>query len=126
MENNIIPFEKLNIIDDYMANAAASDSVVGRDFARVLVEGLLQIKLGDNFQVNIQRVIVGDSPLKRGIRMDIEVSEYESGAFATNPTNVYDIEPNKRKNLDVIKHNRFYQAKICYIQYEINVWNSLN
>lgn len=112
MENNIIPFEKLNIIDDYMANAAASDSVVGRDFVRVLVEGLLQIKLGDNFQVNIQRVIVGDSPLKRGIRVEIEVSEYESGAFATNPTNVYDIEPNKRKNLDVTKHNRFYQAKI--------------
>lgn len=28
------------------------------------------------------------------------------------PVNIYDIEPNKRKNMDIIRHNRFYQAKI--------------
>ena len=112
MKKNITPFEELSIIDDYMANAAASDARVGKQFARTLVEGLLQIKLGENIRVNIQRVIVGDTPLKRGIRLDIEVLEYEADGGSVLPINVYNIEPNKRKDIDIIKHNRFYQAKI--------------
>ena len=108
----ITPFEELNIIDDYMANAAASDAKVGKQFARALVEGLLQIKLSENIRVNIQRTIVGDTPTKRGIRMDIEVLEYEEEGFIDIPLNVYNIEPNKSKSMDIIKHNRFYQAKI--------------
>lgn len=112
MKKNITPFEELSIIDDYMANAAASDARVGKQFSRTLVEGLLQIKLGENIRVNIQRAIVGDTPLKRGIRLDIEVLEYEADGGSVLPINVYNIEPNKRKDIDIIKHNRFYQAKI--------------
>lgn len=39
MVKKIKPFEELDIIDDYMANAAASDPEVGVDFSRTLVEG---------------------------------------------------------------------------------------
>lgn len=112
MEHLFRPFEELDIIDDYMATAAASDPVVGKDFARTLVEGLLQRTLSDNIRVSIQRSIVGDSPLKRGIRMDIEVSECVEDILDAKPLNVYDLEPNKRKDIDIVKHNRFYQAKI--------------
>lgn len=112
MEKNIRPFENLDIIDNFMATAAASDPVVGKDFSRALVEGLLQIKLEDNIRVNIERTLLGDTPQKRGIRMDIEVSEYDEALVDMEPINVYDLEPNKRDDINVIKHNRFYQAKI--------------
>ena len=112
MEKNIVPFEELSIIDDYMANAAASDLRVGKQFSRTLVEGLLQIKLGENIRVNIQRAIVGDTPFKRGIRLDIEVLEYKADVNNSLPVSVYNIEPNKRRDIDIVKHNRFYQAKI--------------
>lgn len=111
MEKNIVPFEELSIIDDYMANAAASDLRVGKQFSRTLAEGLLQIKLGENIRVNIQRAIVGDTPFKRGIRLDIEVLEYKADVNNSLPVSVYNIEPNKRRDIDIVKHNRFYQAK---------------
>lgn len=111
MEYKIKPFEELDIIDDYMASAAASDTKVGRDFARTLVQGLLQKELG-NIRVNIQRAIVANMPTQRGIRLDIEVLEYDDDNIDAYPVNIYDIEPNKRKDIDIIKHNRFYQAKI--------------
>ena len=85
---------------------------MGKQFSRTLVEGLLQIKLGENIRVNIQRALVGDTPLKRGIRLDIEVLEHEVESGSTPPINVYNIEPNKRRDIDIVKHNRFYQAKI--------------
>ena len=112
MVKKIKPFEELDIIDDYMANAAASDPEVGVDFSRTLVEGLLQKSLGENIRVNIQKAILGSTPMKRGIRMDIEVLEYEDDVFDALPVNVYDVEPNKRDDIDIVKHNRYYQAKI--------------
>ena len=112
MEYLFKPFEELDIIDDFMATAAASDPVVGKAFSRTLVEALLQKELGEHIRVNIQRSIAGDTPQKRGIRMDIEVSEYAEDFLDAIPMNVYDVEPNKRKELDIVKHNRFYQAKI--------------
>ena len=73
MEYRIKPFEELDIIDDYMANAVASDPVVGKDFSRALVEGLLQVELGEHIRVNVQRFLLGDTPERRGIRMDINL-----------------------------------------------------
>lgn len=37
MGDIITPFEELNIIDDFLANALAGDEKVGADFVRVLV-----------------------------------------------------------------------------------------
>ena len=112
MEYKIKPFEELDVIDDYMANVVASDPVVGKAFSRALVEGLLQKKLGEHIRVNVQRSMLGDTPEKRGIRMDIEIAEYDEHMLHAMPINIYDIEPHKRKNIDIVKHNRFYQAKI--------------
>lgn len=108
----IKPFEELDIIDDFMANVAANDPVVGKAFSRILVEGLLQRKLGEHIRVNVQRSLMGDDSVKRGIRMDIEVLEYDEDELDAMPVNIYDVEPHKRKNIDIVKHNRFYQAKI--------------
>ena len=112
MSYTIKPLEELNIMDDFLANAIASDAKIGPAFVRALVRGLLQKELGDNIRINVQRAIQGNTPTQRGIRLDIEVLDFEEDISELHPKYVYDIEPNQRKDIDIIKHNRFYQAKI--------------
>lgn len=108
-------FEDLDIIDDYMMNLVASDPVVGQKFSKTLVEALLQKPLG-KIRVNVQCVIPGAQQKKRGIRMDVEVLEYDD--IELTPVNIYDVEFNKRTDIDIIKHNRYYQAKIDGVNLE--------
>ena len=105
-------FEELNVIDDFLMNAVATDETVGVPFCRALLSVLLQRKIG-KIKVIPQRTIPALTPKMRGIRLDVEVEEYQ-GETDINlpPANMYDIEPNLRKNLNLPKHNRFYQAKI--------------
>lgn len=77
------PFEDLDIMDDFLINAAADDDEVGEEFSRTLLKGLLQRELGE-IQVSIQKVVFANTPNHRGVRLDVNLP----------------------------KHNRFYQAKI--------------
>lgn len=56
-----------------------------------------------------QKTLQGILPEKRGIRMDVEILE---GEDQESGVNVYDLEPHLRKDMNVPKHNRFYQAVI--------------
>ena len=79
--------EDLNVMDDFLMNAAASDPEGGEEFCRLLLSILLEREIG-KVRVNTQKVIPAYSPALRGIRMDVEVVE------DTEPVlNVYDIEP---------------------------------
>ena len=105
------PFEELDIMDDFLMNVTAIDKEVGEEFSRTLLEGLLQREIG-KIQVNVQKIHVPQTPNQRGIRLDVEVMEYEDKDGAIVLKNIYDIEPNKRQDVNLAKHNRFYQAKI--------------
>lgn len=105
------PFEDLDIMDDFLMNAAADDEEVGEEFSRTLLKGLLQRELG-MIQISIQKVLFADTPNHRGIRLDIEVNEFALTEDRLVIKNIYDIEPNKRQGVNLPKHNRFYQAKI--------------
>ena len=110
------PFEELDLMDDFLMHAIANDEDVNEDFFRVLLSALLQKKIG-KIKISAQRVIPSASPTLRGIRMDVEVIEYEEHYSETmdvelRAKNIYDIEPHKRDNIHLPKHNRFYQAKI--------------
>ena len=69
-------FEELDVIDDFLMNALASDAEVGEEFCRVLVKGLLQRELG-KIRVNVQRVITPEIPGYRGIRLDVEILDLD-------------------------------------------------
>ena len=71
------PFEDLDIMDDFLINAIADDAEVGEEFSRTLLYGLLQKELG-NIHISIQKVLFPDTPNHRGIRLDIEIHEYEN------------------------------------------------
>ena len=120
--------DELNVLDDFLINAIASDPEVGAPFCRTLLSVLLQKEIGQ-VRVIAQRSIPALSPNMRGIRMDVEVEEIDgtdqvqieesgsadlakSGLYSPYICNVYDIEPHLRNDVNLPKHNRFYQAKI--------------
>lgn len=103
-------FEELDVIDDFLINAIATDEEVGVPFCRRLLSVLLQKEIGE-IRVIAQRTLPAPMPGLRGIRMDVEIEE--SFPNSSIPVaNVYDLEPHLQKNMHIPKHNRFYQAKI--------------
>lgn len=102
--------EEMDLIDDFLMNAVASDPEVGEASCRCLLSVLLNREIG---QVNVvaQRFIQGQLPGLRGIRIDVEVAEGKKGEPA-GIANVFDIEPHTRDDQDFPRSNRFRQAKI--------------
>lgn len=98
--------EDLNVIDDFLMNAAASDREGGEEFCRLILSTLLEREIG-KIHINTQKVISAGAPNLRGIRMDVEIIE-----SAGELINVYDIEPCRYHKRGLEKSNRFYQAKI--------------
>lgn len=108
------PLEELNVMDDFMISAVASDKEVGVPFCRRVLSVLLQREIGD-IKVSVQQFISAGTPQLRGIRMDVEIEEStdevnEDGDFPI--LNIYDLEPHLRDNVALERHNRFYQARI--------------
>ena len=64
-------FDELNLLDDFLLNAIASDPEIGNDFCRTLISVLLQKDIQD-LHVVAQKVIMPPTPGHRGVRLDIE------------------------------------------------------
>ncbi len=99
--------QELDLIDNFLSNAVASNQEVREPFYRQLLSVLLGKKIG-KIRVQAQQIIPGGRPELRGIRMDVEITEYDEGTV----THVYDLEPHLKDGLDLPRHNRYYQAKI--------------
>ena len=99
-----------DLIDDIFMNLVANDPDVGESVCRILLSVLLQKNIG-KVNVRAQRVIPGVGFDIRGIRLDVEVEEYESGG-EEHIANVYDIEPHKRDEGEFGRMLRYRQAKI--------------
>lgn len=102
--------EELNVLDDFLMNAIVTTPKLGEMFCQTVLSVLLQKKIG-KIKVVSQRIVPPFTPEFRGIRMDVEILEYE-GENTDSPVGVYDMEPNLRKNVHLPRHNRFYQAKL--------------
>ncbi|MCR5701678.1 MAG: Rpn family recombination-promoting nuclease/putative transposase [Lachnospiraceae bacterium] len=103
-------FEELDLLDNFLMNAVASDPNVGEDACRIIVATLLQREVG-KIKVVAQREIPPVSPEKRGIRLDVEVEEDTDDI---PDMNIYDIEPHRTPRVpeNLPRRTRFYQAKI--------------
>lgn len=102
---------ELNVLDDFLMNAIVTTPKLGEEFCRMSLSVLLQRKIG-KIKVLSQRMIPPFTPEHRGIRMDVEIQEFEAEDEESEPVNIYDLEPNLRKRVHLPRHNRFYQAKI--------------
>ncbi|RKI91320.1 hypothetical protein D7V94_10490 [Parablautia intestinalis] len=99
--------QELDLIDNFLSNAIASNQELSGPFYRLLLSVLLEKELKE-VRVLAQQIIPAATPELRGIRMDVEVTEYDEGTV----TNLYDIEPHLKDGLHLPRHNRYYQAKI--------------
>ncbi|MCI8691394.1 MAG: hypothetical protein HFH91_01390 [Lachnospiraceae bacterium] len=110
------PFEDLDVLDNFLMNAIATNEEVGEAFCRKVLSVLLQRPVG-KIKVVAQYTLPAQHPKYRGIRMDVKVEEFEDGS-EPRLANVYDMEPHLQKNLHLPRHNRFYQAKMdsCYMK----------
>lgn len=100
--------DDLNLIDNFLMNAVASDREVGEKCIRKIVSVLLQKDLGQ-IKVIPERILPAPLPEMRGIRMDVEVTE----TGTDGETRIYDVEPHRGNDIGQIpRRNRFYQAKI--------------
>lgn len=114
MSNTNKTFEELDVIDDFLMNAVATDPEVGEAFCRTILSVLLQRNI-NKLRITAQKTIPANVPGLRGIRMDVEIVEElteERGKEDEPAINIYDIEPHLQKGMNFAKHNRFYQAKI--------------
>lgn len=92
-----------------MQEKFCGNSEVGEAFCREVLSVLLQREIG-KVKVRTQFALPALQPEYRGIRMDVEVEEFTDSKPA-RLTNVYDMEPHLQNDLDLPRHNRFYQAK---------------
>lgn len=99
--------QELDLIDNFLSNAIASNKEINEPFYRLLLSVLLGKEI-KTVRVLAQQIIPAATPELRGIRMDVEITEYEEETV----TNVYDVEPHLKDALHLPRHNRYYQAKI--------------
>ena len=99
--------QELDLIDNFLSNAIASNSELSEPFYRLLLSVLLGKEL-KTVRVLAQQIIPATTPELRGIRMDVEITEYDKG----NITGIYNVEPHLKDGLHLPRHNRYYQAKI--------------
>ncbi len=108
--------QELNLMDDFLMNAVTTNEEVAEPFCRRVLSVLLQREIGV-LEIVAQRVIPAAEPDKRGIRMDVEIKEFDKSTMSNmaalaQPIRVYDMEPHHKDGIHLIRHNRFYQAKI--------------
>ena len=103
--------DEMSLIDDFLMACVASDPHVGAPCIKKILSILLQKEFAE-VRVTAQKLIPGNNPGLRGIRMDVEVEEIIKDNGVENIASVYDLEPHKKDNTDIPHRNRFYQAKI--------------
>ncbi|MCI6715483.1 MAG: hypothetical protein MR523_11150 [Lachnospiraceae bacterium] len=99
--------QELDLIDNFLSNAVASNKEINEPFYKLLLSVLLNKDI-KTVKVLAQQIVPAATPELRGIRLDVEITEYDEARV----TNVYDVEPHRKDQLHMPRHNRYYQAKI--------------
>ena len=105
-------FEELDLMDNFLVLALASDLEGGPAYGRLLAEGLLHEKVA-HVRVHAEKIIPGSDEIRRGIRMDVEMQSFSHKPEENElPDKVYDFEPHHKNADNLFKRSRFNQAKI--------------
>lgn len=98
-ESILAPLQKLNLMDDFLFDAATGDL----ETCRIIIELSLGIRIRNIAWKEGQKVI-RNLPGNRGIRMDFYVEDDRG--------RVFDVEMQKRNEGNIPKRTRFYQALV--------------
>ena len=110
------PIEELNLIDNFLFNKVLSDPKDGENVARILLETILGRKVGQ-IAVTVQQTFPAVSTNRKGSITDLLIREQRevSDPSKMRPfTDVYDIEPEKRKwdKENLPRRMRYYHSMI--------------
>ena len=104
---NYKKLEDLDVLDDFMLNAIANDPDVAEPFFQKVLSVLLEREIGE-ISVHAQVFVPADTPERRGICLDVEISEKDDSPAKCR---IYNVEGQNYKENILQKRCRFYQAK---------------
>ena len=102
------PFEKLDVMDNFLFNQLSTNPKTKEGFLRCLIRNLLGKEAG-RIIIRAENMIYPTLPDKRGVRLDVQIDELNP---KDDITTIYDIEPHRDFERDYPKKIRFSQAQI--------------
>ena len=102
------PFEKLDVMDNFLFNQLSTNPKTKEGFLRCLIKNLLGKEIG-KIVIRAENMIYPTLPDKRGVRLDVQIDELN---LKDEITTIYDIEPHRDFERDYPKKIRFSQAQI--------------
>ncbi len=93
----------LDVLNNFMFNAIATDPDAREPFFREILSTLLEKDIGD---ISIQAHLPGTTPERRGIYMDVAITESDDSPASCT---IYNIEPQRYTETYLQKRVRFYQ-----------------
>ena len=91
------PLEEMNVIDNFLFTEMMSDEEDGREVCKIILSTVLKREIGE-ISFTPQKVVQGVTETSHGIMMDAFIKERTASEGREDEVNVYDIEPDKRKN----------------------------
>ena len=98
-------FEDLDLLDSFLF----VESTTKQEHAKFIAKLIIKRALGwdvTEITVENEKQYLGIATGKRGIRLDLQVSESANGKIVR----LYDIEPNNYSEVNLPKRNRYYQS----------------
>ena len=102
------PFEKLDVMNNFLFNQLSTNPKTKEGFLRCLIRNLLGKEAG-RIIIRAENMIYPTLPDKRGVRLDVQIDELNQ---KDDITTIYDIEPHRDFERDYPKKIRFSQAQI--------------
>ena len=102
------PFEKLDVMDNFLFNQLSTNPKTKEGFLRCLIRNLLGKEAG-RIIIRAENMIYPTLPDKRGVRLDVQIDELNK---KEDITTIYDIEPHRDLESYYPKKIRFSQAQI--------------
>lgn len=97
--------DDLNMLDSFLFSVSTEETRNAEVIARIIIERATGIKLGEVI-IETEKQFKGLDVDRRGIRLDLCISELKNGRTAR----VFDIEPNNYRYKSLPRRDRYYQS----------------
>ena len=98
-----VSLQELNLLDSFLFSVTTENPENAKLIAKIIIRRVLGINT-ENIQVETEKQYKGINVGKKGIRLDVQVKEYNSKQLVR----IYDIEPNSYIEPHLAKRNRYY------------------
>ena len=101
--------KELNLLDDFLMTESMLHKETAELVARLIIERTTGIKV-KKLIIECQKTINGIDMDHHGVRLDVSLTEVQIKEEGVDTVRVFDIEPNIRKDVNLPRRSRYYQA----------------